>query len=133
MFLNRFFARVSLILLFSLGACVNASSIADEPLRSGHQSTFTAPYEKVTDAAIASLHKLDVSITQVTKRDDGTVILLSKHPGAFSWGEVGRVFVEKPNGPDTTVYAIMELRSTSTNARGFSGHLFTHMKDALEK
>ena len=128
-----FISRISLILLIALGACANASTVAEEPLRSGEQAMFSASYEKVIDTTISSLREMHITVTQITEQNDGTIILISRHPGAFSWGEVGRVFVEKPSGPNTTIYMVMDRRFSGLSTSNFSDKLFVSINNNINK
>lgn len=131
-FMRKFF----FLFVIGLSACSSASTIADEPLRSGDSHTFSASYAVVKGITPASINDTHVKITQQTETDEGTIILISKGGYAPSWGFVGRVFIEKSDGKETTVYVTYKRRSDiASGVLGepeYSGNLFRNIERSIK-
>ena len=67
----------------------------------------------------------------------GLVILVTKQLSAFSWGEVGRIYVQKSTSAPTSVYVLWEkryqLQISGTGQSEFSDSLFKAIANALPK
>jgi hypothetical protein len=116
-------------------ACSTMDSVRDAPTDAGTVSSFAAPYDKVTAATLESLRSLRVEIVDSHEDSGGLVILVQKSLSMFSWGEVGRVIVERSSGVRTNVRVLWELRDHAqfggTRQGEFSADLFNGIQRAL--
>ena len=128
---------VCLALLASLPGCATLETVANAPLKEGIVESFPAKYDAVNGAMIAGLASLNVDVKSSREQPEGTVVLVLKSLEAWSWGEVGRIFVERSDSDRTNVYVRWEKRSrhqiTGTDAKEFSDALFQSIRAALRK
>lgn len=126
---------LSFLIVFGLASCASMSTIENAPLTDGETKIFQADYEKVKAAALISLEaqKLDVQNTEDV--DGGQAIYFTKPVSGFSWGEVGRVFVEKGMNGNTKVYVKTARRSstniTATSQSTFAKRIFAGIEDNI--
>jgi hypothetical protein len=127
-------------LLSGLVACATAETVRDAPVSAGVSDRFAAPYDKTVAATLATLRALNVNITGSNEDQDGTKIQVTKSLNLFSWGEVGRVTVERKPPPGTTatpVRVYWEKRSTlqitGTTQSDFSEELFKGIQARLAR
>jgi hypothetical protein len=125
------------IAVLGLIGCATMATVEDAPLNEGVSRVFPASYQAVSRATRQSLPRLSVTIKRSYERPNGLVILVDKWIRSFSWGEVGRVFIEKSSGPSTKVYVRWEKRSqlqiTGTSASDFSRQLFRQINAELAR
>jgi hypothetical protein len=128
------------LLMAALGACATAETVRDAPVSAGVSDVFQAPYDKVAAATLDTLRGLRVNITGSNEDQDGTKIQVTKSINLFSWGEVGRVIVERKPPPGTTatpVRVYWEKRSTmqltGTSQSDFSEELFKGIRERLAR
>lgn len=128
------------LLMAALGACATAETVRDAPVSAGVSDVFQAPYDKVAAATLDTLRGLRVNITGSNEDQDGTKIQVTKSINLFSWGEVGRVIVERRPPPGTTatpVRVYWEKRSTmqltGTSQSDFSEELFKGIRERLAR
>lgn len=140
--MRREFLRlvVAASLLGALGACATADTVRDAPATAGVSDVFQAPYDKVAAATLDTLRGLRINITGSNEDQDGTKIQVTKSANLFSWGEVGRVIVERRSPPGTTatpVRVYWEKRSTmqltGTSQGDFSEELFKGIRERLAR
>ena len=94
--------------------------------------SFQAPYEQTKAAVLASLSQLRLTPVERDERPDGHTILIGRPPHGFSWGEVGRIFVEKSADKPTIVRVVYENRITMQFAQSnFPRYLFAKMDEVL--
>jgi uncharacterized lipoprotein len=124
----------------ALGACATAETVRDAPASAGVSAVFQAPYDRVAAATLDALRGLNVNITGSSEDQDGTKIQVTKSLNLFSWGEVGRVTVERKPPPGTTatpVRVYWEKRSTlqitGTTQSDFSEELFKGIQARLAR
>lgn len=122
-------------LLLALGGCATAETVRDAPMSSGTARSFAASYDRTTAATLDALRQFNVNITSTQEQPTGLLILVTKSLSAFSWGEVGRVAVERSAAPPTTVRVVWEKRSqlqiTGTGETAFSNELFDGIQQKL--
>ena len=94
--MKKLFAGLTLAL--TLMGCASLDTIKDSPVTAGIKKTFPAEYNAVSGATVAALSTLNIHVKSSQEQPRGLVILVSKPMSAFSWGEVGRIFVEKSKG-----------------------------------
>ena len=126
-------SRISLLLTVMLGACANASTIADEPLRTGDSHAFAASYETMKSIVPKAIKATGVGVTQQSETPEGYVILTSQGVTAFSWGYVGRVFVERSPTNNSTVYVNLERRFSTISNDRYPNKLFKEITAELPK
>lgn len=140
--MRRKFLRlvVAVSLVGALGACATAETVRDAPVSAGVSDVFQAPYDKVAAATLDTLRGLRVNITGTNEDQDGTKIQITKSINLFSWGEVGRVIVERRPPPGTIatpVRVYWEKRSTmqltGTSQSDFSTELFNGIRERLAR
>ncbi|HUA53711.1 MAG TPA: hypothetical protein VMB81_16180 [Candidatus Sulfotelmatobacter sp.] len=120
-----------------LVACATMDTVKNAPATAGAVSSFNAPYDKVTAATFESLRGLRVEISSSNEQPEGLVILVSKSMTAFSYGEIGRITVERSQGATTNVRVVWEKRDqvqiTGTSQQEFSKDLFAGIQTALTR
>lgn len=120
------------MLVLALTACNTAQTVQNQSMDAGIGRSFQAPYEQTKQAALASLTKLKFTPVEQQERPDGYSILIGRPPHGFSWGEVGRVFVEKSADKPTIVRVVYEKRVTMQFASSnFPRYLFQNMDEVL--
>lgn len=131
-------SRLLTILLCTafLTACANAKSVAQKPADAGTLRSFNAPFEDVKDAAYGALKLLRLYPEGEQDTQERHVILLARPPHGMSWGEVGRISVEKTGVLPTEVRVVYDKRTPFQFTGGeesFSRRLFERMDDILAK
>lgn len=128
----RIFAAAA---LFALAGCTSSSDIAEQPLEAGDSQAYNADYASVTAATLATLETMDVVIDDTTEDNGGMIITVHDPASAFSWGEVGRVYVARRAEPPVIVYSLWEtqydLQITGTHQSDFSAELFPGIASRL--
>lgn len=120
------------LLVLTLTACATGQSVQQKPMDAGVGRSFQAPYEQTKQAALSSLTKLKFTPVEQQERPDGYTILIGRPPHGFSWGEVGRIFVEKSADKPTIVRVVYEKRVTMQFASSnFPRYLFRNMDEIL--
>ena len=136
---EKFVQRFAFLLLLtaSLGGCASMDTVAEAPLASGVSQSFPASFDSVSGATVKALTTLNVSVTNSEQKPAGLVILVTKQLSAFSWGEVGRIYVQKSTSAPTSVYVLWEkryqLQISGTGQSEFSDSLFKAIANALPK
>jgi len=87
----------------SLSACLTTDDIRYVPLNYGVMAAFDAPHDLVSASTLSVLRQLGVTIESVEELPGGTRILVSQGMSGFSWGEVGRVVIERRLAPPIPV------------------------------
>ena len=126
--------RSVLIFGLLLTACANADSVKQQPTDAGIARDFHAPYEQVRKAALQGLTMLKLAPSAQNETSEGYFIQIARPPHGFSWGEVGRIFVERKEAPQTTVRVLYEKRMAfqfAGSESGFARNLFAKMDEAL--
>jgi hypothetical protein len=119
-------------LAFVLAACATGASVQRQPIDAGVGRSFPAPYEQTKEAVLTSLTQLKLTPVEREDRPEGHSILIGRPPHGFSWGEVGRIFIEKSAGKPTTVRVVYEKRIIVQGASSnFPRQLFARMDQAL--
>jgi hypothetical protein len=93
-----------------LTACSSMKSVTDDPMAAGEARSFDAPYEKVKLATLDGIRDLKLEPSETSETAEGFVVLISRTPHGVSWGEVGRIVVEKAAQPPTAVHVRYEKR-----------------------
>lgn len=121
--------------LLVVAGCTSTADIADQPLEAGNSQAYNADFATVNAATLATLQTMDLNITNVTEDDRGAIYSVQDPISAFSWGEVGRVFVARRAEPPTIVYSLWETRLdgqiTGTQQSDFSAELFPGIASRL--
>jgi hypothetical protein len=94
----------------TLAACANMKTVQDAPADSGEKRAFDAPYETVREATLDSIRDMKLAPSSTEETPEGFVILIARAPHGMSWGEVGRVIVQKNDAPPTTVQVNYQRR-----------------------
>lgn len=124
--------RLAPVLALALAACASAQTVKRQPMDAGIARSFAAPYEQTKQAVLTSLAQLKLTPVEREERPDGHTILIGRPPHGFSWGEVGRIFVEKSADKPTIVRVVYEKRITMQFAHSnFPRYLFAHMDQVL--
>jgi hypothetical protein len=121
-------------LALTLAACANAESVKNQPKDIGTARTFDAPYDRVARAAFEGLSRLKLSPSAQNETAEGYMIQIARPPHGFSWGEVGRILVERTDAPPTTVRVVYEKRTAFQFAGSESAlarNLFAKMDEVL--
>jgi hypothetical protein len=119
-------------LALALAACASARTVKQQPTDAGVGRRFQAPYEQTKQAVLTSLTQLKLTPVEREERPDGHTILIGRPPHGFSWGEVGRIFIEKSADKPTIVRVVYEKRITMQFATSnFPRHLFARMDQVL--
>ena len=131
--LKLVFAAVASLAI--LCGCANLNTIAAESEAIGTSKTFEHPYDEVAPAALEAAQSLNVNIKTTEKHDDTYRILFTKSVSAWSWGEVGAIYV-KPVGPKATQVTVRsdkrdKLQITGTNETNFSDAIFSGIETRL--
>ncbi len=123
----------ALALPLAVAAC-NSATVQRADADAGTARSFNAPYEQVKQAALDGLVALKVPPSQTTDQPKAFMILVSRAPHGMSWGEVGRILVEKNAAPPTIVRVVYEKRMPfqfpGSESR-FARNLFAKMDAAL--
>jgi hypothetical protein len=125
---------VMLGVALALGGCAKMSTVTDAPVESGKARSFDAPYERVRTATLDSLVAMGIDPVNMEERPASLVVLISRPPHGISWGEVGRVIIEKSENPPTTVHVKYERRFAlqfAGSGNRFAATLFTRIDSAL--
>jgi hypothetical protein len=109
-----------------IAACTTTTDISQAPLEQGETTLFPAPFVVTADAVRRSLGALDVSIKSQESRSEGTIFHVGRRMNAFSWGQVGRVFVVRSDSQPTAVRTIWGKRATYQFA-GWTTERFTQV------
>jgi hypothetical protein len=120
---------------FVVAGCANMSAVSNAPLGSGISSSFNSSYDHTNAATLKALSSLNINITSSKEDATGTIYLVSKPMSAFSYGEVGRVYVKKSGSPPILVFVNWEKRDqlqiTGTDSTEFSQELFARIYQDL--
>lgn len=126
---------MSLCGVLLLAACANMDTVKNAPPDQGLSRAFDASYDRTTAATLKALSSLNVNITNAAEDSSGTTYLVSKPMSMFSWGEVGRVRVQRSSAPPTLVFVDWRKRDTvqitGTGADEFSSTLFAEIAKSL--
>ena len=133
MFATRNVSRaLALLLVLPLTACASARTVQEQSLDAGVGRRFQAPYEQTKEAVLTSLTQLKFTPVERQERPDGHSILIGRPPHGFSWGEVGRIFIEKSTDTPTIVRVVYEKRIAMQFATSnFPRYLFAKMDQVL--
>lgn len=126
-------ALAALTLPLAVNAC-NSSTAQKAPADAGTSRSFDASYDQVKQAAVDALVALQVPPSQTEEQPDAFTILVSRAPHGFSWGEVGRITVEKTATPPILVRVVYEKRMPlqfGGSESGFARNLFAKMDKQL--
>jgi hypothetical protein len=118
----------------ALSACASHDTVKNADADAGIVRTFDAPYERVRVAAVDGLRALQLSPSAIEDVPEGTAIYVARPPHGFSWGEVGRIIVQKSNSPPTSVRVVYEKRMAfqfASSESAFARNLFAKMDVAL--
>jgi len=119
-----------------LSACASIDTVKSAPKDAGEAHSFNANFERVKTAALDSIRDMNIEPSGTDDVADGYVIYIARAPHDASWGEVGRVIVEKNAAPPTVVH-VDYRRRFPLQAQGafysFSDDLFTRMEASLRK
>jgi len=126
---------LALGLLLSLAACATAETVRDAPVDAGVSQSFAAPYDRTTAATLDTLRSLNINITATEEKSNGLQIQVTKSMNLFSWGEVGRILVERSSQAPTVVRVYWQKRSvmqiTGTGQTDFSNELFNGIQQRI--
>ena len=125
---------VFILVLIGLFGCANMETMEKAPLRGGIPKSFAAPFDAVHPATLRSLRRLGVQIKRRKETPEGEIIYIMKHTRGISWGEVGRIFVEKTSASSTKVYSRWERRMALQfvgSATRFAEKLFQYIETEL--
>lgn len=115
-----------------LAACASAATVRQQPVDAGIGRSFQAPYEQTKEAVLTSLTQLKLTPVEREERPAGHAILIGRPPHGFSWGEVGRIFIERSSAKPTTVRVVYEKRIAMQFASSnFPRQLFARMDQVL--
>lgn len=126
----------AILLACALAACANAKSVAQKPADAGTTRNFDAPFADVKDAAYGALKLLRLYPEGEQDSPERHVILLARPPHGMSWGEVGRISIEKSDVPPILVRVVYDKRTPfqfTGGEEGFSRRLFERMDTVLAK
>jgi len=118
----------------TLSACASSSTVQQAAPDKGIVRSFNAPYDKVKQAAVDALVTMRTPASKTEDQPDGFVLLISRPPHGFSWGEVGRVVVEKGTTTPVNVRVVYEKRFAlqfAGSQSGFARNLYAHMDKIL--
>lgn len=141
-FKGNILRKITIYWLIVLGLLVSAcgplppvKTVANAPQDAGISKEFNGDVELIIAAAQASVKSLDLDITHSTRGDIGYTILFRKSMSAFSWGETGRVLVEKITPSKTRVFVHSEknrkYQITGTEEAEFAVAIFQGIDEAL--
>lgn len=99
-----------LALCFAVSGCASSATVQNAPADAGEARSFDASYDQVKQASLAALTALKMPPTRTEEKDSGLVLLVARAPHGMSWGEVGRITVEKSTTPPTTVRVVYDKR-----------------------
>lgn len=102
----------TVIVLAGISGCTTTQDVINAPLNEGSVLQISASYDQTTKVALEALRALGISVTSVDALSEGTLVMIGRRMSAFSWGEVGRVFIEKSSVAPTKIFVIWEKRST---------------------
>ena len=130
--LRKAYLVCSLSIVLALAGCASASNVKQQSIDAGTARAFQASYEQTKAAVLASLTQLKFTPVEREERPDGHSILIGRPPHGFSWGEVGRIFIEKSADKPTIVRVVYEKRVTFQFAHSnFPRYLFARMDQVL--
>lgn len=125
---------LTLSLILVLAACANAATVQQAPADAGVMRSFDATYDQVRAAALGGLTLLRLQPSTQSETTEGHMILVARPPHGFSWGEVGRILIERSSAPPTTVRVLYEKRLTvqfAGSQSAFARNLFAKMDEVL--
>lgn len=96
-------------LALTLGACSSAT-VQRAPEDAGIARSFNAPFGAVKQAAIDALQAMQIPPSETKDEPTQFVLLVSRPPHGMSWGEVGRVIIEKNATPPIVVRSVYDKR-----------------------
>ncbi len=118
-----------------LVSCSSMDTVTSAPKDSGAYEMFSADYELVKSAVLASMQNLNINIKESHQTAEGFEINFTKSISAFSWGEVGRVFVRRNDKVGTTVFVHSEKRYkpqvTGADENDFAKSIFEGVREIL--
>lgn len=120
--------------VLALTACANADSVKERPSDAGVAKTYDASYERVRAAALEGVTRLKLSPSAQNETEEGYILQIARPPHGFSWGEVGRILVERGAAPPTTVRVVYERRMAfqfAGSESSFARNLFAKMDEVL--
>jgi hypothetical protein len=122
--------------MLALAACMPADAVREAPVDAGLARSFDAPFEAVVAATLDSLIALKLSV-RTEERVSSLHIQVAKTQTAFSWGEVGRVIIERRPAPPTPVHVFWEKRMrvqlTGTDQQEFARDLYKGIDERLTR
>lgn len=125
---------IILALALALGACANADSVKERPTDAGITRSFDASYDRVARAALEGLSRLKLAPSAQNETTEGYMIQVARPPHGFSWGEVGRIFIQRGDQAPTTVSVVYEKRMAlqfASSESAFARNLFAKMDEVL--
>src|SRR5277367_3456491 len=108
---NRIFGIGAVCLMALLSACASMDTVKSAPKDAGDARSFDAGFERVKAAALDGIRDMDIEPSNTEDTADGFVIYIARAPHGMSWGEVGRVIVDKSAAPPTTVHVDYRRRT----------------------
>jgi hypothetical protein len=99
-----------LALAFVVGGCASSATVQNAPADAGEARSFNATYEQVKQASLDALTAIKMPPRKTEEKANGLVLLVARSPHGMSWGEVGRITVEKSTTPPTTVRVVYDKR-----------------------
>jgi hypothetical protein len=130
-FTKRLLGVVALTLL--IGSC-SIKDVQQAPANAGNAKSYNASFDQVKQATLSALTDMRIPPTSTEDRDTAFVYLIARSPHGMSWGEVGRVLIDKSATPPITVHALYERRMPiqfTGSGASFSRNLFLHLDKIL--
>lgn len=93
----------------TLAACTTADVVRNAPADAGLVRSVDAPYERVSAATLDTLIALKLSLN-TEETVSGLHINVARAQTAFTWGEIGRVIIERHAAAPTPVRVYWEKR-----------------------
>lgn len=133
--ISRRFAVLSLAGL--LAACATAETVDQKPIDAGVARTFNASPEKVREAFRTAMQTYKIETTTEEDTPEHYLIRFFRPPRALSYGEVGRIVIDKTANPPTTARIIYDRRGQmyqfANTETSFATTIYTEMERQLAR
>ncbi|RMJ01926.1 hypothetical protein DOQ08_02712 [Marinobacter litoralis] len=120
-----------------LASCANMNSVISAPKDAGVSRVYEEDHELVKAAVLASMQSLNINIKETRQTSDGFSITFTKTISPFSWGEVGRVLVNKNDSTTSTVFVHSKKRLrtqvTGADEDDFEKSIFRGVLEIIER
>lgn len=113
--------------------CTTTADVASAPLTQGTVIKVDAPFTDTVSATVDGLHDMGLAVKSTEARPEGVVVMMGQPMHAFSWGIVGRVFIERATAPPFTLHVIWEKRAQFQFAGSSEAKIARKLKTSIQR